>query len=235
MHTVKSEDGGDMTARIFRRRPSPAMVVSLLALFVALGGTGYAALKLPANSVGAKQLKKNAVTGAKVKDFSLFTTDFAPGQLPRGAQGAPGLAGPPGPPGPAGQNGQNGQNGTVPAVEALKKPPTTSGWSGFDTGRAPTYYKDLSGGVRLAGALTGGVWALDTGTGNVAFTLPAGYRPGHTHYQSILVASVANNGFQPIPGPYVGIGTDGAVHMIADPSTTKFFASLDGITFRAEH
>jgi hypothetical protein len=49
------------------RRPSPALVISLIALFVALGGTGYAALSLPKNSVGTKQLKKNAVTGSKIK------------------------------------------------------------------------------------------------------------------------------------------------------------------------
>jgi cytoskeletal protein RodZ len=50
------------------RAPSPALVISLLALFVALGGTSYAAITLPKNSVGAKQLKKNAVTGAKIKN-----------------------------------------------------------------------------------------------------------------------------------------------------------------------
>jgi hypothetical protein len=49
------------------RRPSPAMVVSIVALIVALGGTGYAAVVLPANSVGSKQLKKNAVSGKKIK------------------------------------------------------------------------------------------------------------------------------------------------------------------------
>jgi hypothetical protein len=43
------------------------MVVACIALTVALGGTSYAAIKLPKNSVGAKQLKKNAVTGVKVK------------------------------------------------------------------------------------------------------------------------------------------------------------------------
>ena len=42
--------------------------IALLALFVALGGTTYAATALPRNSVGAKQLKKNAVTGAKVAE-----------------------------------------------------------------------------------------------------------------------------------------------------------------------
>jgi len=57
-------------------RPSPALVIALIALFVAMGGTGYAALKLPRNSVGTKQLKKNAVTGSKVKNGSLTGKDI---------------------------------------------------------------------------------------------------------------------------------------------------------------
>ncbi|HUJ54928.1 MAG TPA: hypothetical protein VLW49_02955, partial [Gaiellaceae bacterium] len=48
------------------RLPSPALVVSLIALFVALGGTTYAATGLARNSVGTKQLKRNAVTRAKI-------------------------------------------------------------------------------------------------------------------------------------------------------------------------
>ena len=54
-----------------RLRPSPAMVVAFIALFVAIGGSSYAVTRLPAGSVGSKQLKKNAVTGAKVKNRSL--------------------------------------------------------------------------------------------------------------------------------------------------------------------
>ena len=43
------------------RKPSPAMVVAVLALVMASVGSGIAAFKLPPNSVGTKQLKKNAV------------------------------------------------------------------------------------------------------------------------------------------------------------------------------
>ena len=57
-------------------RPTPAMVVAVIALFVALGGTGYAALKLPPHSVGKKQLKRNAVTTAKVDNNTLRLKDF---------------------------------------------------------------------------------------------------------------------------------------------------------------
>jgi len=50
------------------RAPSPAFVISLVALFVALGGTAYATTSLPKNSVGTKQLRNNAVTTKKLKN-----------------------------------------------------------------------------------------------------------------------------------------------------------------------
>ena len=79
-----------------------ANVVSCLALFVALGGASYAATQLPKNSVGTKQLKTNAVTGAKVKNGSLTTEDFGQSQLSAGPVGKEGPPGPKGDPGAAG-------------------------------------------------------------------------------------------------------------------------------------
>ena len=43
---------------IKRLRPSPAMIVAIVALVLSLGGTSYAAIVLPANSVGTTQIKK---------------------------------------------------------------------------------------------------------------------------------------------------------------------------------
>jgi hypothetical protein len=57
-------------------RPSPALVIAVVALVVAMVGTGYGAINLPKNSVGTKQLKKNAVNGAKVKNRSLTGKDI---------------------------------------------------------------------------------------------------------------------------------------------------------------
>jgi hypothetical protein len=87
-----------------RRRPSPALVVACLALAVALGGTGYAAVALPANSVGTKQLKQGAIIAAKVKPHSLLAENFKDGQLPAGPQGPAGTAGATGLTGAAGAN-----------------------------------------------------------------------------------------------------------------------------------
>jgi hypothetical protein len=80
------------------RRPSPAMVVALIALCVALGGGAYAAIKLPRNSVGTKQLKKGAVTPPKL---SAKTRKQLKGKTgPPGTPGAPGQPGTPGSAGP---------------------------------------------------------------------------------------------------------------------------------------
>lgn len=55
-----------MLNRLGGRRPSASMIVSLVALFFAVGGVGYAATQLPANSVGTRQIQNNAVTFNKI-------------------------------------------------------------------------------------------------------------------------------------------------------------------------
>src|SRR5688500_11083429 len=108
------------------RLPSPAMVVACVALVVALSGTGYAAVKLTRNSVGATQIRPGAVRSSEVKDRSLRARDFARGQRRRGAAGAPGGRGPAGPAGPAGPVGATGPTGpsalevVVPAARATR-------------------------------------------------------------------------------------------------------------------
>jgi hypothetical protein len=113
--------------RFLRHRPQPATVIALIALVVAMGGTGYAAITLPKNSVGSKQLKKgsvtnaklasNAVTTGKVKNGSLLKDDFAAGQLPAGPAGAPGSKGDKGDKGDAGAKGDTGATGVVSTAE----------------------------------------------------------------------------------------------------------------------
>jgi hypothetical protein len=46
-------------------------VIALIALFVALGGTSYAALNLPAGSVGTPQLKNRSITASKLNPSSV--------------------------------------------------------------------------------------------------------------------------------------------------------------------
>lgn len=50
-----------------RKKVTFSNVIACLALFIALGGVSWAAVKLPKNSVSTKQLKKNSVTTSKIK------------------------------------------------------------------------------------------------------------------------------------------------------------------------
>jgi hypothetical protein len=77
---------------LFRRRPSASMAVSVVALFVALGGVGWAATTLPANSVGTAQLQNASVTNHKilngsVGNFKLAFGAVGPRKMENGAVG----------------------------------------------------------------------------------------------------------------------------------------------------
>ena len=57
------------------------MVVSFVALFVALGGVGYAATQLPPNSVGSAQLQNGSVGNWKLKFNSVGTRKIINGSV----------------------------------------------------------------------------------------------------------------------------------------------------------
>ena len=125
------------------RRPSTALVVALVALFIALGGGAYAATSLPRGSVGTPQLQAGAVTSGKiangavnsnkVKNGSLLAQDFKSGQLPQG---------PAGPAGPAGSAGAKGATGATGA------PGATGPQGAAGTAKA---YGFIAGGVLIPG------------------------------------------------------------------------------------
>lgn len=137
-------------------RPSLALVVALLALVVATGGTSYAAVTLAKNSVLSKHikngqvktadLKDGAVTGAKVTDGSLAAGDFAAGQLP---------AGPAGPAGPKGDTGAQGIPGPVNTVTVVASSGSIANNSfGAATAQCPAGMEAIGGGPDLQNVLT---------------------------------------------------------------------------------
>ena len=56
-------------------------IIAFIALFIALGGTSYAATTLAASSVGTKQLKNGAVTTAKVKASAVTAAKIRTGAV----------------------------------------------------------------------------------------------------------------------------------------------------------
>jgi hypothetical protein len=88
-------------------RPTFTSAIAMLALFVALGGSSYAAIQISGSSikngtVTSKDLKNESVKSTDIDNRSLLAKDFKQGELPAGPTGPAGPAGPAGPQGPAG-------------------------------------------------------------------------------------------------------------------------------------
>lgn len=218
---------------IISRRPSPALVISILALVVAMAGTSYAALKLPKNSVGTKQLKKNAVATAKIKKNAVTTAKIKKKAI-------------------TGAKVNFAKLGTVPSATTATTASTAtvanslspleaphfvgdSGQPGFENGASnfpgaeginfgrASFYKDHEGIVHLEGVVA-------TGSGSVIFTLPSGFRPpsgtvrlfniGEESYPVYIFGSNSNVAGTDVSGKVLALDPEAAV--------------LDGITFRAE-
>ena len=183
------------------RTPSPALIVAVLALVVALGGTSYAALTIGKNSVGAKQLKANSVRSGKVANGSLLARDFKAGQLPAGAQGAPGAPGAQGAPGPQGDRGPAGP--TTGAATGFLDPPTadktlaTSAKTKITTSTAGSLYVSGALATSIDGCSAGADCRMSFGLyvdGNpVAGTkTEVGYAAGSGHgYENLSTAGIA--------------------------------------------
>ena len=130
-----------------------ANVISTLCLFLLLGGgAAYAAIKLPRNSVGARQIKRGAVTPAKISNATkqLLAGHTGP-QGPRGPQGPKGARGATGATGPTGKTGPQGPKGETGAA-------ATALWAVVDGNTpAPTFVAKSPAAVSVErlGGLTG--------------------------------------------------------------------------------
>ena len=137
------------------KRVTPSMVISVVALFVALGGTGIAARSA---LIGSKQIADHSI---RLVDLNGSAVKALRGQRgPAGADGAPGPQGPqgqsgaPGPPGSAGPAGANGANGTFDPnkIQYVTGPDVTlqPGENGEAAAVCPTGTTAISGGFRAS-------------------------------------------------------------------------------------
>jgi collagen triple helix repeat protein len=104
--------------KLIHRRPSPAMVVALIALFVSLAGNaGAGALLLVTSknikngSIQAVDLSRAAKAQLKGNEGPRGPRGFTGAQGIQGPQGLVGAQGPPGPVGPRGPDGARGPQG----------------------------------------------------------------------------------------------------------------------------
>jgi hypothetical protein len=105
--------------RSLATRLTYANVVATLALFVALGGTGYAAFSLPRDSVTARELRRGAVGHSELRRDAVTSSNIRDGSVgvrELSAAARDGLAGPPGPTGNTGATGAAGAPGSAGAT-----------------------------------------------------------------------------------------------------------------------
>jgi hypothetical protein len=194
------------------RRPSPAMVVALIALVFAMSGTAVAATHLvngdnliKKNSLSANRVRSHTLTGTQI-DFSKLGTV------------------------PSATNAVTAQ--TANGLPALTWTNLTlqDGWIVYGAGISygtPSYTKDTQGFVHLSGALNGA-----TNTSTLFAVLPTGFRPTRSSIVWLRAAST-NNDAQPHLVDIEIMSTTGA--MYAEPATgsTMAFVDLEGISFYA--
>jgi hypothetical protein len=148
---------------------SYANVAATLALFLALGGISWAAVALPRNSVGAKQIRTSAVGSAEVKDGAISGRDFAPDTLLQGPQG------------PKGDKGDAGQSGVQNVIVRLSSAATLPARGGGGEPGLVSAIADCDPGERAVGG--GGQTTNDgdaTGSVDVVASKPQPQSAGAT-------------------------------------------------------
>jgi hypothetical protein len=167
-------------------RLSYANVIATLALFIALGGTSYAAIKLPKNSVGSTQIKTGAVHTGEISNRTIRLQDISTSAR----ASLRGQTGPQGPQGPAG----------APAVKHFA---AVSAAGGFVRGDAKSGGRDSAIGTYVVGfaeSVSGCAYTATLGTTD-ASTTPAGRITVNDHAGSVGVQTYDAAG-NPIDLPF---------------------------------
>jgi hypothetical protein len=217
--------------RLSARRPSPALVISCIALFVSMGGVSYGlatgvidSREIKNNTIRTQDLRNNEVRTGDIRNSTVRGRDVAVdtitgadvnestlGQVPDAATLGGAFPG-------------SFAKATQQAVRLIGVGAEAAFQNGFENSAcngcpAVGYWKDSIGNVHLQGSLQGP-------TDGTAFTLPPGYRPtGDVRF--LASASVSDAAKHSV----VFVQDDGAVKIV--DAEANHDTSLNGVSFRA--
>ena len=209
--------------------PTPAMVVALLALFIAASGTAVAAISFTASDGTITACRDNRTGVLKViqsgqtctsKETTITWKDGITGKVADADK----------------LDGKDSTEFAPNAVEAWRTVEFQNGWSDFAGQNVTTaaFYKDPWGVVHLKGVVSGGTVANSpvVASGTI-FWLPCGYAPDQAETHAVL----SNNQTGRVSVKWattIGCSNGQKRGMVtADPPSNNAWVSLDGITFRA--
>ena len=178
-------------------------VISTLCLVLLLGGgTAYAATQLGRESVGTRQLRKNAVTPVKLSAAAKQALTGATGREgpagPNGPKGAAGPRGAVGPTGPTGPTGPQGKEGTPGAEGQRGEPGTDATADAFATvlNSTPPQFLGTHPGFTAVERQSEGIYCLTPAAG-IDYSHPIGSVEWLNSLESKSLV-------EPIAGPQVG-------------------------------
>ncbi len=219
-------------------RPSPALVISCIALFLALGGTGYAASQIVVSTPSYKKAKKSKPKISK-KQIEAAVAKYVKAHKkelsgPAGANGAPGPPGDPGPQGVPGAVGQPGATGAASSSASLAGPVSTGSSSRVDLGGPSVTVKVGPSGLiaywikarlKSVGGGTAKVVLLDsTGEASQIESSSSGAITYYTKPESNSGTFIFNPG---LSTDYVGPGTRTISLQYLDTAGTGVFEELE--------
>jgi hypothetical protein len=219
--------------RFFGRRPSPALVLSIIALFAALGGVSYGLAGK--NTVSSDDIVNGGVKSKDIKNSGVKSKDLNTGSVKTSDVADDALTGD-----DINENSLNrvpraekaddadALGGENPSAYALVDQPDFTNatlnapFTNFGGAFAPaSFMKDTLGFVHLRGLLGN----CPAGT-NTAFTLPEGFRPSASLFAPM---GVGGGG-----GGNLTIEADGDVRPFLTGAAAGSACGLDGISFKAE-
>jgi hypothetical protein len=223
--------------RVIALRPSPALVIACIALFISLGGVSWGlatgiidSREIRNNTIRTQDLRNNDIRAIDIRNSTIRSRDIALNTL-TGSDIAESKLGKV----PSAEKADDADDATslggTPASSYLRRDsspffplPLETDWEPVSPGNTPGYYVDPLGFVHLHGAMR-----RVTGSTELALTLPVRARPNSVKR---LPVYGANGGGGVLPSG-ITINPDGTLVVNAPADALDNVISLEGVTFRA--